>query len=150
MINIRPHHLLCIQNYIGYGYSEEFTAHMDEICEELKGDPKIVIHKGCDDVCTACPNNSINQHNSNGAEDPKSADGTEGACTSLDKVDRMDGMVLDISGLGYGDVISWNEATALVRERIFGAGRFNEICRDCQWFETCSREESRRRGVEVF
>ncbi len=81
---------------------------------------------------------------------PKSAAGTEGACTSLDKVDRMDGMVLDISGLDYGDVISWNEATVLVRERIFGAGRFDEICKDCQWFETCSREKSRRSRVEVF
>ncbi len=150
MRRIRPHHLLCIQNYIGYGYSEEFTAHMDEICEELKGDPKIVIHKGCDDVCTACPHNSIDHHNSNGTEDPKSAAGTEGACTSLDKVDRMDGMVLDICGLDYGDVISWNEVTALARERIFGVGRFDEICKECQWFETCSREESRRSRVEVF
>lgn len=121
MINIRPHHLMCIQNYIGYGYSEEFTAHMDEICKELKENPDIVIHKGCDDICTACPYNS------------------EGSCASLEKVDRMDGGVLDICGLNYDDVISWNEAATLVRDKIFNAGRLNEICCDCQWLETCFR-----------
>ena len=140
MIRIRPHHLLCIQNYIGYGYSEEFTAHMDEICKALKENPDIVIHKGCDDICTACPHNTKPSGSLESSGNTKALQNSEGTCSSLEKVDRMDGLVLDFCGLNYDDVISWNEAATLAREKIFKAGRFDEICRDCQWYETCNRE----------
>ena len=35
LITLRGHHLLCIQGYQGYGYSEKFTDNMDNIIEDL-------------------------------------------------------------------------------------------------------------------
>ncbi len=120
-MNIRPHHILCIQNYIGYGYNEEFTAHMDRIAESLVRSVEVVMHEGCDDICTACPHNK------------------GGRCTSLDKVDRMDREVLAVCDLKYGDRLNWNEAASLAKEKIFETEEFSRICGNCQWYDTCRK-----------
>ena len=82
-MELRPHHLLCIQKFTGHGYDADFTQHMNYIVSELRRDPEtqITIVQGCDDLCKACPNN-IN-----------------GVCSSLEKVAGMDSSVLDICGL---------------------------------------------------
>ena len=83
--------MLCVQNYIGYGYNEEFSLHMDDITKKLAEDPKVVIHEGCDDICTACPHKK------------------DGTCTSLDKVDRMDSRTLYVCGLKYSEKRKWKD-----------------------------------------
>ena len=124
-INIRPHHLLCIQKFTGHGYSEEFTEHMKMIVSELKKNPEIpvTVAQGCDDLCQRCPNN-INS-----------------ACNSLDKVASMDSAVLDICGLAYGENVSWKKAADNARERIFETKEFHNICSCCQWFDLCRNTE---------
>ena len=120
MYHIRPHHLMCIQNYIGRGYSEEFTAHMNELIASLTDDTGLIINEGCDDVCSACPYNE------------------QGRCTSLDKVAGMDAGVMDACGLTYGESVRWGDISSSVREKIFTTDRFEAVCRDCQWFSLCS------------
>ena len=53
MYHLRPHHLLCIQHYVGRGYDEAFTLHMNQVTESLKQHPdqQIQIHEGCDELC---------------------------------------------------------------------------------------------------
>ncbi len=46
----RPHHLQCIQNYVGKGYDDEFTAHKTEIIDMLEQDTEIELVKGCDEL----------------------------------------------------------------------------------------------------
>lgn len=55
MINIRPHHLLCIPRFRRGGYAKEGFS---KICSEIRGKPetKIRIIKRCDDICQRCPN----------------------------------------------------------------------------------------------
>ncbi len=118
-IKLRPHHILCVQKYIGYGYNEEFTDHMDRISDSLNRGGEIVLHEGCDDICSKCPHNR------------------EGRCISLEKVERMDGEVLKVCGFLYGDRIDWNKAGPIAREKIFETGEFSRICGDCQWYEIC-------------
>ena len=131
-MNIRPHHLLCVQNYIGYGYNEEFRLHMDDTTKKLAKDPEVVIHEGCDDICTACPYDK------------------DGTCTSLDKVDRMDSKVLLTCGLEYGDKRKWKDLTSLARKEIFDTDRFHEICGKCQWFDICQKRLAQINRIERF
>lgn len=124
-MNLRPHHLLCIQKFTGHGYDENFTIHMTKIVSKLRDDPEteITVTRGCDDLCKVCPNN------------------IGGVCTSLEKVTFMDGAVLDVCGLSYGDAVPWAVSSRAVRENIFETDKFNDICADCEWFELCKNTE---------
>ena len=55
---LRPHHLLCLQTFVGHGYSPEFTAHMTIVQKQLTTDPltPITLVNGPDDLCGHCPN----------------------------------------------------------------------------------------------
>ncbi len=124
-MNLRPHHLLCIQKFTGYGYNADFTARMKSIISEVTENPKtqITVAQGCDDLCKMCPNN------------------ISSVCTSLEKVALMDSAVLSICSLAYGENILWTKAADKAREPIFETEEFNSICACCQWFELCRRTE---------
>lgn len=124
-MNIRPHHLLCIQKFTGHGYDADFTAHMKSIVSKLRENPQtlITIAQGCDDLCGVCPNN-IN-----------------GACDSLEKVAFMDSAVLGICDLAYGENVLWTKAAGKALERIFETEEFQNICANCQWFALCESTE---------
>lgn len=124
-MKLRPHHILCIQKFIGKGYNEDFTLHMNAIVSKLIDNPKvqIIITHGCDDICERCPNN-INE-----------------LCTSFDKVAMMDASVLSTCNLNYGETVSWIELAYMARKSIFKTNRFNEICDECEWIELCKKTE---------
>lgn len=124
-MNLRPHHLLCIQKFTGHGYDAAFTARMSAVVSLLTEDPmtEVTVTQGCDDLCKACPYNR------------------QGACTSLEKVDFMDGAVLDTCGLSYGEKAPFAALAEKARERILEGERFREICGACEWFELCRNTE---------
>ena len=124
-MELRPHHLLCIQKFTGHGYSADFTAYMKSVVSELKDNPetRINIVKGCDNLCEICPNNVRN------------------VCTSPDKVSLMDSSVMNICNLTYGENASWAELAGKAWTRILETDEFNKICSSCQWFELCRRTE---------
>lgn len=123
-MNLRPHHLLCIQKYTGHGYSEDFTAHMNGLAAELKTHPEtpVTLISGCDDLCGCCPNNE------------------QGRCISLEKVAAMDSAVLAIVGENAGP---W-QALAQRAAPIFENPDFERICGNCSWFSLCKNTE---RGI---
>lgn len=57
-LHLRPHHLLCLQTFVGRGYSEEFVEHMTFVKRQLAADPltPITLVSGADDPCAHCPN----------------------------------------------------------------------------------------------
>lgn len=124
-MNLRPHHLLCIQKFTGHGYNAAFTAHMTSIVSELADKPmtRITVTRGCDDLCKMCPNN------------------TDSACTSLEKVAMMDSAVLELCDLTYGDIVPWAELARNARKQIFESDKFIKICTCCQWFQLCRSTE---------
>ena len=126
-MNVRPHHLLCIQKFTGHGYHADFTAHMKSMVSKLTENSKtqMTVAQGCDDLCKMCPSN------------------ISGVCTSFEKVALMDSAVLSICNLAYGETVVWTEAANKVRELIFKTEDFYNICACCQWFELC-------RGMEVY
>lgn len=124
-MNLRPHHLLCIQKFTGHGYNESFTAHMTSVVSELAGNPmtRIAVTRGCDDLCRMCPNN------------------VDGSCSSLQKAALMDSKVLAACELAAGEKAPWKELADKARERIFETDDFSAICSCCQWFDLCRRTE---------
>ena len=124
-MNLRPHHLLCIQKFTGYGYNSEFTEYMKLVVSKLENypDTQITLVNGCDDICIYCPNN------------------VKGNCTSFEKVDLMDESVLGICGISYGQDVLWSDIAGKVRERIFKTQEFRNICHNCQWFLICEKKE---------
>lgn len=124
-MNIRPHHLLCIQKFTGHGYNAAFTAQMASIVSELADKPvtQITVTQGCDDLCKMCPNNISN------------------ACISWEKVALMDSAVLSICNLTYGKSVPWIECANKARKRIFQMDEFIKICACYQWFEICRSME---------
>lgn len=124
-MNLRPHHLLCIQKFTGHGYSPEFTAHMTAVAARLRKMPetRITLTKGCDDLCRKCPHSS------------------SGICSSLDKTAALDAAVQKTCGLSLGDSDSWAALAENVREKILSSETFHHICLSCQWYELCRNTE---------
>lgn len=56
-IPIRPHHGMCLAYFIGKGYSEGFSAHMEKMLGIFRQNVpvKLVVHT--DEICSRCPNN---------------------------------------------------------------------------------------------
>ena len=117
-ISLRPHHLLCLQNFVGEGYSGGFTTGMAGVHKRLMADPsaRIRLKEGTDQICAGCPNRAGD------------------VCTS-GKPDRYDKEVLERTGLAVGDCLTWQEA--LEKALPLNRDCLPEICGDCQWFSLC-------------
>lgn len=121
MINLRPHHGMCIGQFVGNGYSGEFTANMQRIIERLEAcdtqSIKLVCH--VDDICGSCPHNH------------------EGICRSGQKVMNYDAACLTLCGIRENEEISWRDFKDKVRASILETGKLKEVCEGCQWIDTC-------------
>lgn len=124
-MDLRPHHLLCIQKFTGHGYDADFTAHMKAIVSALKKNPNtpITLVQGCDVLFQMCPNNQ------------------GGRCTSLEKVASMDSAVLSVCSLNDGETSPWMMAALRARKQILETEEFQAVCASCQWFELCRKTE---------
>lgn len=135
-LHLRPHHLLCIQNYRGHGYSEGFNQKMLAVIEVLQqaGGAQVRIIEGADDLCSSCPNCS------------------GGECTSGNPA-LFDSLVLQRTCLVPGDEISLQlrggcRGFCLLPVSGMPAGRatalpgmtrvlLEECCPGCSWQDLC-------------
>lgn len=122
-IQIRAHHLLCMQGFQGYGYSEEFTENMAHITDKLRENPstflKIVL--GSDSICDYCP------HYSNGSCNMEP--------TSESRIRLMDDLLIRELKLKEGSVISWAEVKSLTNN--LSPQAISKVCGNCFWGEKC-------------
>ena len=119
-ILLRPHHGMCLTYFTGHGYSNDFTVHMYQVKNCLKGDVVVQLAAETDIICLKCPNN------------------IKGECEKPDLVKRYDSEVLARCDLSEGEKLRFVDFAKLVRERILAPGLRGEICRDCQWNELCN------------
>lgn len=124
-VPLRPHHGMCLAFFIGKGYSEGFSAHMEKMLKEFqKNIPvRLVVHT--DEICSACPNNE------------------KSVCNSTEKVEAYDRKVLEICGISEGAELDFLEFAGIIQEKIINTGLRDRICGDCQWNEICSSHQSR-------
>lgn len=125
---LRAHHGMCLAFFIGKGYSSSFVENMWEkklFLEE--NNPLVEIVCEADHICDACPNNH------------------QGTCSSLEKVNIYDQSVLKLCGLNTHSILSWQEFSSLVKEKILDANKRESICADCSWNSICTNTKKKMR-----
>ncbi|MGC9337612.1 MAG: DUF1284 domain-containing protein [Candidatus Cloacimonadia bacterium] len=122
ILKIRAHHLLCIQGFQGYGYSEDFVKNMIEIIENIDSNPEAQIITECDVMCSCCPYN------------------VEGVCQkkpdSAQKVKDMDMRILRKLNLKDGTRGRIKDFLSLANTKIRNSFDVH-ICGECDWKEKC-------------
>ena len=120
-IKLRGHHLLCLQGFQGYGYSEDFISNMTCINELRKDeDCVITLTDKTDDICTFCPN-----LNDDICENKKQDE----------MIERMDREVLQKldSKKEYNAIELFEDAS----EKFNTIKSVENICLGCKWREEC-------------
>lgn len=114
MIHLRAHHLFCIQNFVGNGYSKEFVDNMKQVIERLQNGEEVTIVKGTDDLCAFCP------HNINGeceSENPGIFDNNTEAL------------------LPSPFTHNWKALSGYLKQ--YNNENLEWICQNCQWLSLC-------------
>lgn len=124
MIRLRPHHALCLQTYVGKGYSDSFAENMTRISQALAQRPTQMVHftLGADEICQACPNLQ------------------NGVCSKEESCGTLDQLAWTAMELGCGEVLTWAEATRLVEQNLLKTGRYHALCDGCTWEEICTAQ----------
>lgn len=130
-ILLRPHHLLCTQDYEGRGYSEAFVRNMSSAVQRIRTNPdlKVRITFAADSLCAFCPNLA-----------------DSGACRDQEKVLAFDQGVAHALGLqekGY----KCQDLMHRFHEKMNADPELlRRICGSCSWYENSACEENIREG----
>lgn len=120
-MKLRAHHLLCLQTFVGEGYSDAFCANMAEQKRRAAEEDRFVLADSCDDICLACPERR------------------GGLCRTQEKAARYDAAVAARLGLHAGEEVSWRALSERVRNEIFRPGLLPSVCGDCRWQSLCRK-----------
>ena len=104
-IPLRPHHGMCLAYFKGEGYSNGFSAHMQEMLDIFQKGAKIQLHADTDEIFSACPNNE------------------KGCCSSFSLVEAYDNAVLELCGLENGQIMEFDDFTDVVQKKILASGK---------------------------
>ena len=117
VIHLRPHHLLCLQTFIGHGYSEEFIIQMKYVQKLIRQESGATIRlvTGVDDLCRHCPNC------------------VAGACTS-DKPALFDRLTLEKLSLTQDPLIQLHGIPQVLQ---ISESILHECCPGCEWKKLC-------------
>jgi hypothetical protein len=118
-MKLRAHNLLCIQGFVGKGYSPAFVANMTSIVEGLGDRTEVTVVAEPDRLCEACPNLRATGCALHG-------EGTERGIL------RQDRDVLARLGLAEGQRAMWGEILARIRASVAPAD-LDAICGACPW-----------------
>jgi len=123
ILKIRAHHLLCIQGFQGYGYSEDFVKNMSEIIKSMDSNSEVEIITECDIICSCCPHN------------------VEGVCQkgpdSAQEVRNMDTRILEKLHIKDGMIGRVKDVLSLINTELRNVSDIQDICGGCAWKERC-------------
>ena len=150
-IPLRPHHGMCLAYFKGEGYSDGFSAHMQEMLDIFQKGAKIQLHADTDEICSACPNNekgccssfSLVEAYDNAVLELCGLE--NGQIMEFDDfiVEAYDNAVLELCGLENGQIMEFDDFTDVVQKKILASGKRKEICGNCQWNSICESQKSR-------
>ena len=123
-ITLRIHHIVCMQSFIGKGYSEKFVQNFHNIIQFLRANPLckcITLVNHCDDLCKYCPNR-LNSNN----------------CKNEQFIHYLDTSYQNILQINYEIKYSLNEINNILKGNL-NIKTFNTICNNCQWFDICNK-----------
>lgn len=119
MRRLRAHHLICMHQFQGMGYNEEFTINMMAVIEELKQDTSqmVTVLESMDDICAKCPN--------------KLSEDICALSTPEKKSSNKDGRVLASLGLTDGESYPLSSILTKIDENIEEI--YEVCCKGCGW-----------------
>jgi hypothetical protein len=118
-VKLRGHNLLCIQGFVGKGYSDEFVANMTGVIGSLDEASQVTVVVEPDALCGACPHLRHSGCALHGA-------GSEEGIRSQDRG------VLGRLGISNGETLSWGEILERIRGRV-APGDLDTLCGSCPW-----------------
>ncbi|SHJ53914.1 DUF1284 domain-containing protein [Parasporobacterium paucivorans] len=128
MIELRPHHGMCIGQFAGYGYDREFVENMKHIVHGLEtNNPYVRLVCHTDVICGRCPHN------------------IDHGCHSGQEVLKYDMACLHLTGFWENQEIRWLDFKDKVREMVLKEDTIKEVCTDCSWLEICLQAVARTR-----
>lgn len=132
-VHLRGHHLVCLQFYLGEGYSAEFTQNLARVVTSATEEPAVIV-QGADDICAVCPGL---------APDGTCLDPKAGEL----EVRRLDRLAWELLGVKPGSRISLAEAREKLAADAIATGRWRfEACSGCTWEDLCERGWNRMVG----
>lgn len=125
-MELRPHHLMCIQGYHGVGYDEGFVMNMDQVVKDLENNPsqKVIIRMKGDVLCAACPERQRDETHDIYKED---------SCLSEKLVGYLDRKTLECLKIDEGSYV-YQDLVKLIRETLTW-DNYCKICGQCEWFK---------------
>lgn len=128
---IRGHHLLCLQGFQGYGYSDEFVAGLGEIVREWRENPELwfEVAVGSDAICAPCPHRD-------GENCRKDLDADR-------RIREMDRKTLEKIGLHVKDSGRAQDLINIVNAKLKTTADVADICGPCPWQTQCLWYQSR-------
>lgn len=120
IIQLRPHHLVCLHFYSGHGYDNEFVINMDKVAKAVKA-ADVEVVGGLDDICFACPNK------------------IESRCISQEKCIRYDNKALELTKIKLGTVGAMASFSKIIIDEILEKDKLKDICFDCTWAFLCHK-----------
>ena len=153
MLQLRPHHSLCMQFYVGKAYSPDFGRNMEQKLL-LPEDTELGITFGLDDLCAHCPNHRIHDdseaspaivnsdlHSSPviGNSDSHSSSAVD-ICDSEAHVSQIDRRVADLFGYDEGSRMTLKDFFQNSREKIILSNRLEEMCGECDFMDICKEQ----------
>ncbi len=118
-MRLRAHNLLCIQGFVGKGYSPEFVANMKLVVGGLRGTTEVTVLDEPDSLCAKCPNLKANGCTLHG-------EGTEKGIVAQDRD------VLARLGLRAGETVTWGAILERIRANV-RPDDLDDICGSCPW-----------------
>ena len=118
-VRLRGHNLLCIQGFVGKGYSPEFVANMTQVIESLRAETAVSVHAAPDVLCAACPN----------LVESGCALHGEGSEAGIVHQDRD---VMRRLGIEEGETLEWGNIVARIAATIEPSD-LDAICGSCPW-----------------
>ncbi|WP_457556304.1 DUF1284 domain-containing protein [Candidatus Pyrohabitans sp.] len=120
IVRLRPHHMMCLLNFGGEGYSSEFVRNFWEILECLELGSEMLVVEGGDDICRACPHFA-------------------GECRMSEKgevfVRGLDRRALEKLGLKKNEVLDLKKLVEKVLK--IPEKELAEVCSGCIWLRRC-------------
>ena len=164
MLQLRPHHSLCMQFYVGKAYSPDFGRNMEQKLL-LPEDTELGITFGLDDLCAHCPNHRIHDdseaspaivdsdlhsspvivnsdlHSSPAIVNSDSySSSAVDICDSEAHVSQIDRRVADLFGYEEGSRMTLKDFFQNSREKIILSNRLEEMCGECDFMDICKEQ----------
>lgn len=114
---LRAHHLLCIRNFKGRGYSQEFVDNFYKILERLP-EERIKIVNSVDVICKKCP------HNKRGVCKKKK--------DSEKNARKLDNSIINAASINLNEEYLYNKLRRLIKNI-----HVRNFCGDCEWKNYC-------------